>query len=106
MANNFSSNSKYRFLSMIILAILITSGLVTISMTLYNNSGTAQLDLSRPGYKSVRAQVVNNNLQTYPNTGPITLNVITDFESIFDQESKKIESVDAFGSDPLSNYFS
>jgi hypothetical protein len=99
----FSLVSKHRFFLMIMLAIIISLILVTASLALYNSSGAAQLDLSRPGYKDVRAQVVNNDdFQNYSSTGPINQTTITEFETLYEQQAAKIESVDAFGGDPLS----
>lgn len=96
-------HSKHRFELMIVLAILISSVMVMISMSLYDNSGAAQLDLSRPGYKDVRAQVViGDDFKTYPSTGSINWTTVTEFKSLFNQQAKKIELIDAFSGDPLS----
>jgi len=104
--DKFSFRSKHRFLLLIVLSILIASVLVLVSMEIYNSSGAAQLDLSRPGYKSVRAQVVtsDNDFKNYSNIGPINQNTISEFKSLFAQQAKKAKTVDAFGGDPLSPY--
>lgn len=94
---------KRQFILMIILAIAITFIMVVISMALYDSSGAAQLDLSRPGYKDVRAQVVNNDdLHNYPSTGAIDQTTIDEFKLLLNQQIKKAELIDAFGGDPLS----
>jgi hypothetical protein len=95
---------EHRFSLLILLAILVASGLVLISMTLYYNSGAAQLDLSRPGYKAVRAQVVTNDsdFQNYSSTGAINQSTIGEFKSLYARQAQKTEAVDAFGGDPLS----
>jgi len=99
-----SFRSKHRFLLLIVLSILIASILVLISMAMYNGSGAAQLDLSRPGYNNVRDQVItdDNDLRNYSNTGPINQSSISEFKLLFEQQSKKIETIDAFGGDPLN----
>lgn len=98
-----SFRGRHRFGLMIILAIFIASILVAVSMALYNSSGAAQLDLSRPGYNDVREKVENSDgFQNYPNSGVLNTTVVTEFKSLFDQKAKTIESVDAFGGDPLS----
>lgn len=98
-----SFRGRHRFGLMIILAIFIASILVAVSMALYNSSGAAQLDLSRPGYNDVRKKVENSDgFQNYPNSGVLNTTVVTEFKSLFDQKAKTIESVDAFGGDPLS----
>lgn len=96
--------SKQRFIIMIAGSILITFLLVSISMAIYNGSGAAQLDLSRPGYKSVRAQLItgDNNLQKFPSGGQITQSTIDDFKKIYAQQADKIKAADAFNGDPLS----
>jgi hypothetical protein len=94
---------KHRFFIMIFLAICLAAMLVAVSMALYYSSGAAQLDLSRPGYKDIRSKVdSSDDFQNYPSTGPINQTAINQFEVIFDDQAKKIESVDSFGGDPLS----
>ena len=95
---------KYRFALFVVMSILVAFILVLISMYIYNSSGASQLDLSRPGYKSVRAQAVNSDgdFQNYSSTGPINVTTINEFESLYTSESQKIKAVDAFGGDPLS----
>lgn len=93
----------HQFGIMVIISILLASILVIVSMALYYSSGTAQLDLSRPGYVDVRDQIDNSDdLQNYSSTGAITTSVLTEFKSLFDQKVSKIESVDVFGGDPLN----
>jgi hypothetical protein len=73
-------------------------------MYIYYDSGAAQLDLSRPGYKDVRTQVVTNDsdLQDYSSAGSINQSTISDFKSLYAKQATKIETVDAFGGDPLN----
>jgi hypothetical protein len=73
-------------------------------MVIYSNSGAAQLDLSRPGYVSVRSQAVtgSSEMKYYSNTGLIDQSTIDEFQLLFDEQAKKISTVDAFGTDPLS----
>ena len=94
---------EHRFSLMIILSIILAFILTFVSMALYNSSGAAQLDLSRPGYKDVRSQVVNDdNFQDYSSSGSINQAAINEFVSMYHQQAVKTESVDAFGGDPLS----
>ena len=104
VANESSFRSKHRFLLLIALSILIASILVLISMALYNGSGAAQLDLSRPGYKEVRSQAITNDsdFKNYSSTGPINQDSISEFKTLFEQQANKTKSVDAFGGDPLN----
>ena len=102
--NEESFVNKYSFSIFIGLAILIAAVIVFISMAMYNSSGAAQLDLSRPGYKDVRAQAGKDDeaFQAYPPNGPISKDEIKKFKSAYDKQSKTIKDVDAFGGDPLS----
>ena len=95
---------KHRLLIFIITSIVIAAVLVAVSMAMYNSSGTAQLDLSRPGYKSVRSQATVNDggLQTYSAAGAINQSSITEFKSLLAKQAEKVRTVDAFGGDPLS----
>ena len=99
-----SFKDKHSFLIFITLSILIASVIVSISMALYNSSGAAQLDLSRPGYKSVRSQAGKDDgdFQTFSSSGLISKEIISSFKATYDKQAKKIKAVDAFVGDPLS----
>ena len=100
-----SFKDKHSFLLFITLSIIVACVIVTISMAMYNSSGAAQLDLSRPGYKSVRAQAGKDDgdFQTFATSGPISKDVINDFKTIYAKQAQKIKAVDAFGGDPLNS---
>jgi hypothetical protein len=95
---------RHRFLILISLSIFIVMVLVWVSMGIYNSSGAAQLDLSRPGYKSVRSQSINNDndFQSYSSTGSISEKSISEFNKLYSEQAQKAKAVDAFGGDPLS----
>lgn len=96
--------SNRRFLLLIIISIAWSIIIVAVSMKLYQSNGTSQLDLSRPGYVSVRSQAISDSseFQNFPNSGPISLKDITDFTKLYDNQAQKIKTVDAFKGDPLS----
>jgi hypothetical protein len=85
-------------------SIILAVSLVAISMAMYNSSGAAQLDLSRPGYVNVRSQANNDSgsLKAFPSSGTIDKSVIDNFKAIYDKEVLKVKSANAFGGDPLS----
>lgn len=95
--------SSRRFLLLIIGFILIACGLVFISMVLYSTSGTAQLDLSRPGYIDVRGQTIDSSseFKNYPDSGSINQAAITEFNNLYDSQVNKIKLANAFSGDPL-----
>lgn len=102
--DNISFKNRHSFLIFITLSIVIAFGIVVISMFMYNSSGAAQLDLSRPGYISVRSQATTNSddFQNFPSTGAIDKNDMNDFKVLYDKQTQRVKSVDAFGGDPLS----
>jgi hypothetical protein len=95
---------QYRFLGMMIGSIAIAAFLVGVAMALYNSSGAAQLDLSRPGYQSVRDQVVStDSFDSFPSSGPIDKESLKQFRELFTEQAQQATSVDAFGGDVMSD---
>jgi hypothetical protein len=47
---------QHKFFVLIAGVILLSTFLVSVALSLYNSSGAAQLDLSRPGFQEVRKQ--------------------------------------------------
>lgn len=71
--------------------------LVLVGLALYNSSGAAQLDLSRPGYKSVQGQVDRTDtFESFPATGPVTSAVLDQFQNLFDRQVRPVMNTDAF----------
>lgn len=94
---------NYTFTVFIVASVSLSFVLVVISMYLYNSSGAAQLDLSRPGYVDIRSQATNtSSYKDFPSSGPLDLKVVTDFEELFLKQSLKITSANVFSGDPLS----
>lgn len=94
----------HRFLVLIIFSICISITLVVASMIIYNRSGAAQLDLSRPGYKDVRAKAVSkdDSFSNFSATGVINAGTMDSFKLLFAQQATKAKAVDAFSGDPLN----
>ena len=95
---------KHRFLLLIAITIVVAVGLVAVSLVIYNMSGAAQLDLSRPGYKAVASQAQTNTttFANYSAAGPINAETIKEFQKLYDEQAESISAVDAFGGDPLN----
>lgn len=89
----------------IFLAICVALLLTAISMTLYFVSGTAKLDLSRPGYEGARQQIRRDNGtdQNFSANGPLNSTVMKDFLNKYDKELKKLESYDKFDQNILED---
>jgi hypothetical protein len=78
-------------------SVLIAFVLVLVSLALYNSSGAAQLDLSRPGYVSVQGQVDRTDtFESFPATGPVTNSVLDQFQKLFDRQVKPVDNTEAF----------
>ena len=94
---------RHRLSLLLIITVLIALVMTTISVIMYNSSGAAQLDLSRPGYLSVSDQVVETDqIDTYSSTGPVNEESIEEFMKMYDEQAAKVKKVDAFNGDPLN----
>lgn len=94
---------EHRFMLLVVITIIISIVLVCISVTVYNSSGAAQLDLSRPGYQSVSDKVDRtDNVTDYSAFGPINKDTVNQFTTIYDTQAGKAKAVDAFNGDPLN----
>ncbi len=86
--------AKNRFVLLIAGTITISLVLVFVAMLMYLTSGAAQVDLSRPGYSSVRDQVekTDDEFKTFPATGPIDSKTLSDFEAQYKKELEQIKT--------------
>lgn len=93
---------RQKFAILIMGAIMLAVVLTSISLYLYNTSIAAQLDLSQPGYESVRAGVEDNDIQSFESTGVITRDTIDQFEQLYNEQMTKTKS-NQFSSNALTN---
>lgn len=96
----------HQYLSMVILVILISMFLVYVALSLYQSSGTLQLDLSRPGYDSARKEAVKDNqvFKGYSGDGPINKSSLAEFDSLYKQKAAEaLIDLDAFSGNSLSD---
>ena len=90
--NNKASSIKTFFKNnqiyvLIIGSIVISLFLTSVSLWLYVASGTQQLDLSRPGYKSVQNKVKRDSISdSYPANGPMSIEEIKKFNKLYGTE--------------------
>ncbi len=96
---------RHRFLVLVAGVIVISCVLVAISLGLYNSSGTAQIDLSRPGYQSVRSEASRDNTieDAYPSTGDLNTAAFNDFYSLYDKHSARVINMQSFDPTALSD---
>lgn len=98
---NFVQRHRIGFL--VAAAVVISLISVTVSLAIYNLSGSAQLDLSRPGFQAVSDQVARTNtIDEYSGSGDVTLESIDEFLKLYDEQAAKAKAVDAFNGDPLN----
>lgn len=89
---------QYRFLLLVGGAVIVAGFLVGVALALYASSGAAQLDLSRPGYQSVRDQVgQSSTFDGYPATGPLDAAALDEFRRLYDDRASQATSIDSFG---------
>lgn len=94
---------QHRFLLLIALTIIVAIVLVSISLVIYNVSGSAQLDLSRPGYQSVSDKVdPDDEIDEYDASGPVNKTTVNEFTTLYDAQAAKAKAIDAFNGDPLN----
>lgn len=99
-----SQGAQRRFTILIVSTILIALFLVGVALDLYETSGTAQLDLSRPGYVSVRQQAVQSDqFNGFSSSGAIDKTAIEQFRQLYTSQAAKATSVDSFSGDPMSD---
>lgn len=103
MDESLSFWDRHRLSLLLIITVAIAIVLTSVSVTIYNISGAAQLDLSRPGYLSVSSKAEKtDNINGYNATGTVNKQTIEDFLKQYDEQIQKAKSVDAFSGDPLN----
>lgn len=96
----------HQFLTMIVLVILISLFLVYAALSLYQSSGTLQLDLSRPGYDSARQEAIKDKevFKGFSADGPINKESLNEFDELYKQKAAEaLIDIDAFSGDALSD---
>lgn len=95
---------EHRFLIMIAASIVIALFLVGVALALYASSGAAQLDLSRPGYQSVRKQASQDDtFSGFSANGTIDKTTLEQFEKLYDERAKQAIGVESFGGNGMSD---
>ena len=96
--------AQHRFTLLVVGAISVSLFLVGVALALYASSGAAQLDLSRPGYVSVREQAAEpDQFDGFSGNGEIDKEALDQFRTLYSQQAKKATSVDSFGGSVMSD---
>jgi len=103
LAEDLSFWDRHRLSLLLICTVLIALVMTVVSVVIYNTSGAAQLDLSRPGYISVSDKVEKTDrIDTYSSSGAVNKDTIEEFIKLYDEQAAKAKAVDAFNGDPLN----
>jgi hypothetical protein len=96
---------KHQLTALLTITILIAIICSSIGLMLYNTSGTAQIDLSRPDYVGITKSASDKGdtieYIDYPASGPINNDSLREFNTLYKVQMNNITS-DAFGGDPLA----
>lgn len=104
-SDEMSVFAKYRFLIFIFLVVVVAGVLVVVGMSLYYSSGAAQVDLSRPGYQSIRSEAaaLTSHEDAFPSSGPLDEDAFTKFDGIYSKHAERVTNVDNFSEGVLSD---
>ncbi len=95
---------RHRFTLFVASSIVVAIILVLVSMALYASSGAAQLDLSRPGYKSVQNKVdQSDTFESFPANGSVNTSTLDQFQKLFQKQVKPVDSSDVFNASALDD---
>ena len=94
-----------QMLTFIIGAILIAAIMTSVSLWLYQSSGAAKLDLSRPGYEKARTEVDDDNSGTKPFSpiGELNADAIKDFRNRYTSISDKLDKTNNYDESDMSD---
>jgi len=94
---------RHRLSLLLIFTVIVTIVFTTVSIVLYDVSGTVQLDLSRPGYRSISSQIDHDTtIDEYSAFGTLDREAIEEFIALYEEQAAKAKAVDAFNGDPLN----
>lgn len=94
---------RHELLLFITSSIILAALLVTASMALYASSGAALLDLSRPGYKSVQNQVIeqSDRFESFSASGEVTKETLEQFQRLYEKQAKTVTEEKVFSGSTL-----
>lgn len=97
--------AKWQFVVFLGATLVITIALTILAYSLYLISGTAQLDLSRPGYKQALSEVSpsDNDNYDFSATGALDRKALDEFKNKYDTLIGKTKGYSAFDPGALSD---
>ena len=96
---------RYGFAAMLVVVVVISLVMVAVSLEMYNASGAAQVDLSRPGFSSVQQQagIEDDSEKSFEAQGAIDQKTLQDFKASYDKHVQRIDTETLFVGDALSD---
>jgi len=88
--------TRHRFLFAIGGVVGIAIIMTAVSLSLYVTSGTSRLDLSRPGYESVRKDVQDRPEETFNSDGPINKAALDEFDRLLQKRRANLNGLGDF----------
>jgi hypothetical protein len=96
--------SNHKLAVLISLVIGVSLILVSVALGIYNSSGAAQLDLSRPGFSSIQKDVKDErNINSYPSNGTFDKKAFDDFKALFSQRTQAVQGINGFDPSAVAN---
>lgn len=103
-AKNVTFWQQHRFLMLIGGAILISLAMVSIALYVYYSSGAFQLDLSRPGYQSVRDEIdYSSRDDSFSTSGPLDKEAFEEFRGLYKEQTEDARKTNGFSPEALSD---
>lgn len=88
---------RHRFFVLVAVVIVLSCVMVVIGMYIYNTSGAAQVDLSRPGYKSVQREAKRDSIDdSFPTSGKLDADAFDSFNKMYNEHARQVVGVDSF----------
>lgn len=85
-------------------SLVVAFMLVSLGLSMYVSSGADLLDLSRPGYKTVRGEVEpTGTFQSFSANGPVTKDTINEFLELYDRQTRPVINDDVFNVSTLED---
>jgi hypothetical protein len=95
---------NYRFAIMIAAVVVLVLVFTGVSITIYIASGAVNIDLSRPGYESVRAETAIDETEApFDSAGPINKSVADDLNRRLENVQTGLAEMNNFSGEALSD---
>lgn len=88
---------RHSFIILIAIVIVLSCVMVVVGMYVYNTSGAAQVDLSRPGYQSVQREAKRDSADdSFSASGKLDADAFDSFNEMYSNHARQVVGVDSF----------